>query len=69
MPVHEFECDNCGFVSEKFFRVIPKVDPISIRRVCKNCKFDATHKKLMSFNNFHLRGDGWANDNYSKESK
>ncbi len=55
MPVYEFECDNCGFLSEKFFRSIPRVDPIQIRRMCDNCKFRASHKKLMSHNSFHLK--------------
>jgi predicted nucleic acid-binding Zn ribbon protein len=69
MPVYEFECDNCGFISEKFYRAIPRTDPIQINRVCTNCKFDASHKKVLSISDFHLNGGGWANDNYSKESK
>jgi predicted nucleic acid-binding Zn ribbon protein len=71
MPNYEFECDNCGFISEKFYRAIPRVDPISIRRVCSNCKFDATHKKVLSVSTFHLKAGKvpWGEDRYSSASK
>jgi len=55
MPVYEFECDNCGFISEKFYRAIPRIDPIQLNGICENCKFDASHKKVMSHNAFHLK--------------
>jgi putative FmdB family regulatory protein len=59
MPVYEFECDNCGFISERFYPAVPRVDPMQINKVCGNCKFGASHKKLMSPNSFHLKGEGW----------
>ncbi len=70
MPVYEFECDNCGFISEKFFRSIPRVDPIQITKVCDNCKFRASHKKLMSPNTFHLKGgkSPWGEGKFSSAS-
>jgi putative FmdB family regulatory protein len=70
MPVYEFECDNCGFISEKFYRAVPRVDPIQINKVCENCKFGASHKKLMSSNSFHLKGgkSPWGEGKFSSTS-
>ncbi len=70
MPVYEFECDNCGFISEKFYRAIPRVDPIQIIKVCENCDFEASHKKLMSPNTFHLKGgkSPWGEGKFSSTS-
>jgi predicted nucleic acid-binding Zn ribbon protein len=68
MPVYEFECDNCGFISEKFYRSIPRIDPMQIVDVCINCKFRASHKKILSFNNFKLKGMGWSEDGYDKNA-
>jgi putative FmdB family regulatory protein len=68
MPIYEFECDNCGFISEKFFRTVPRVDPIQIVKVCDNCKFRASHKKLMSKSTFALSGMGWGCDGYDKSA-
>jgi predicted nucleic acid-binding Zn ribbon protein len=67
MPVYEFECDNCGFISEKFYRSIPRIDPMQIVEACINCHFVASHKKLMSFNSFHLKGgkSPWGEDKFS----
>ena len=71
MPVYEFECDYCGYVFEKFYRAIPRVDPVSIRGKCRNCKTDSTAKKLMSPNTFHLKGGKapWGEGRYSSSSK
>ena len=72
MPYYEFECDHCGSIHQRFYREIPRVDPMQIRMVCDNCSKDCTHKKIMSHNNFHLGegGVGWAEDTYSgKENK
>jgi len=56
MPNYEFECDHCGFISSKFYRSIPRVDPIQIDGKCENCDLICTHKKIMSLNTFHLKG-------------
>jgi putative FmdB family regulatory protein len=71
MPVYEFECDNCGFISERFYPAIPRVDPMQIVKVCDNCKFEASHKKLMSNNSFHLKGgkSPWGEGRHSSASK
>ena len=65
MPVYEFECDYCGFISEKFYPSVPRVDIMHIRKVCENCKGDYTHKKLMSASTFQLKGMGWGVDGYT----
>jgi putative FmdB family regulatory protein len=68
MPVYEFECDNCGFISEKFYRSIPRIDPMQIVDVCINCHFEASHKKILSFSTFNLKGMGWSEDGYDKNA-
>ncbi len=70
MPVYEFECDNCGFIWEKFYRSIPRIDVIQVVKECTNCKFKASHKKLMSLNTFHLKGgkSPWGEGKYSSSA-
>jgi putative FmdB family regulatory protein len=68
MPVYEFECDTCGFVIEKFYRAIPRVDPTQVRGACRNCgETDGTFKKIFSKNTFHLKGGKceWGAGRYS----
>jgi hypothetical protein len=33
MPYYEFECDKCGYIIERFYRVIPRIDPTQINYV------------------------------------
>lgn len=70
MPVYEFECDVCGFISEKFYRAIPRIDPIQDKKKCANCEFICTHKKIFSKNTFHLKGgkSPWGEGRYSSAS-
>jgi len=64
MPIYEFECDHCGFVWEKFYRAIPRIDLMQVHALCKNCKGYYTHKKLLSSSSFQLKGMGWGVDGY-----
>jgi hypothetical protein len=61
---------SCCRISEKFYRAIPRVDPIQIIKVCGNCEFKASHKKLMSHNTFHLKGGKvpWGEGRFSSAS-
>jgi predicted nucleic acid-binding Zn ribbon protein len=70
MPVYEFECDTCGEITEEFYRAIPRVNIMQIKKVCENCTFDCTHKKLMSYNSFHLKGgkSPWGEGKFSSTS-
>jgi putative FmdB family regulatory protein len=72
MPYYEFECDKCGYIIERFYRVIPRIDPTQIRDDCPNClELDTTFKKVISKNSFHLsnEGCGWAKDGYDRGSQ
>lgn len=70
VPVYEFECDVCGFISERFYRAVPRVDPMQIKENCKNCSIHCTHKKVLSLGEFHLKGGKvpWGEGKYSSAS-
>jgi len=63
MPYYEFECDTCGKIHEKFYRVIPRVTPLHTEIECDQCG-GLTAKKVVSVSSFHLKGVGWAKDGY-----
>ena len=72
MPVYEYECDACGYVIEKFYRAIPRVDPTQIRDACRNCgETDGMFKKVFSKNTFHLKGGKcpWGEGKFSSASE
>lgn len=57
MPIYEYNCKNCGYVFEMFFkRTAKKHENILI---CPECNELA--KRIISKNTFHLKGDGWFN--------
>ena len=71
MPVYEFECDICGFTTERFYPSIPRTTPMQIRGGCRNCgETDATFKKVLSLSAFHLKpgGVGWGAEKYSSSA-
>ena len=54
MPLYEFECSQCGGVSEHLMKISDK-DPF----ICPHCKNEGTLSKLMSRTSFVLKGSGW----------
>jgi len=52
MPIYEYECYDCGEISE----VLQKFSDKPIRK-CPAC--GGKVHKIMSMNSFHLKGDGW----------
>lgn len=69
MPYYEYECDGCGFVTERFMRSIPRTIPTHLDGKCENCQRISTFKRIISAPNFHLKGGGWARDGYSGSSQ
>jgi len=64
MPIYEYECAQCGKLSE----VLQKVsDPDP--DVCASCGGKATLSKVVSRTSFQLKGGGWYADLYSSTPK
>ena len=55
MPIYEFECESC----KQLFEEICKSTEDTIF-ICPDC--GATCSRIISKNNFHLKGVGWSDD-------
>lgn len=62
MPLYEYRCSDCG----KEFELRQKFsdEPATI---CPTC--GGSIEKLISRTSFSLKGNGWYNEGYSKDSK
>ena len=60
MPIYEFDCD-CGYNITELVGVGTK------NIICKKCGKEMN--KVISISNFHLKGSGWAADNYGIKEK
>jgi len=60
MPIYEYECSKCGVVE-----VMQGITEDPLKR-CPNCRCKV--KRLISLNNFHLKGTGWYATDYAKKS-
>ena len=58
MPLYTYECPICEIV----FESIKKYEEIVLCPKCNN-----KTQKIPSVSNFHLKGDCWAKDGYSKK--
>ena len=72
MPIYEFKCLKCGFIFERMMKVndeSPKC-MLAIKtnhpKVLERC--DGETKRLISKSTFHLKGEGWYKDGYSKKN-
>jgi putative FmdB family regulatory protein len=61
MPIYEYECTNCGRITEALQKFSDK--PLA---VCEHC--DGKLQKLISQSTFHLKGSGWYVTDYAKKS-
>ena len=61
MPVYEYQCKDCDRVIEVMKRIGDESS-----RICVKCGKKMT--KLISSNNFILKGKGWYKDGYSKKA-
>jgi len=57
MPIYEYDCPKCGVVE-----VMQKITEDPLKR-CPNCRCKV--KRLISLNNFHLKGSGWYATDYA----
>jgi len=62
MPVYEYECEQCGQISEHWLRISdPKPDK------CPHCG-GGPLKKIVSLSSFHLKGTGWYVTDYARKN-
>ncbi len=61
MPIYEYQCSDCGQVTEALQKVSDK--PL---KKCPNC--GGKLSKLMSMNTFHLKGSGWYVTDYAHKN-
>lgn len=61
MPIYEYDCPKCG--------VIEVMQSINEDRLvkCPDCRRKI--KRLISLNNFHLKGTGWYATDYANKSE
>lgn len=62
MPIYEYECEGCGGIKE----VPQKISDPPFTK-CETC--GGKLKKIVSKNNFRLKGGGWYPDGYHKKSQ
>ncbi len=62
MPIYEYECPDCGNVTEALQKFSDK--PLSR---CKSC--GGKLHKLISHSSFHLKGTGWYVTDYANKSR
>ena len=61
MPIYEYECKKCNIIKEIL------VLPCDKEPKCPKCK--GIMDRLISRSTFKLKGDGWADDSYTKGIK
>ncbi|HIC85584.1 MAG TPA: zinc ribbon domain-containing protein [Desulfobacterales bacterium] len=61
MPIYEYECSDCGVISEAW----QKITDSPLER-CEHC--GGRLKRLISQNTFHLKGTGWYVTDYAAKS-
>lgn len=62
MPIYEYECTNCGKITEAMQKFSDA--PLS---TCPSC--GGTLRKLISLSTFHLKGTGWYVTDYANKSQ
>ncbi len=62
MPIHEYECLQCGRIEE----ALQKFSDRSLTK-CRHCS--GKLQKLVSRSSFHLKGNGWYATDYANKSR
>lgn len=62
MPIYEYECVNCGKITEAMQKFSDA--PLTI---CPSC--GGSLRKLISLSTFHLKGTGWYVTDYAHKSQ
>lgn len=65
MPQYLFECEGCGATTTLTLSVTERNEDVN----CPNPDCSELMKRIPAASNFHLRGNGWAYDNYGLRSK
>jgi putative FmdB family regulatory protein len=65
MPIYEYSCNVCKNTYDEYVPSLKKGESTAFVSVCPVCHSDDV-KKIVSLSSFHLKGSGWAKDNYSK---
>lgn len=68
MPIHEFQCSKCSYVTEKIVQLnsVDEEEFTTFIEPCPNCG-NNTFNKIMSLSSFKLEGSGWADTGYQKK--
>lgn len=67
MPIYEFECPECGYTKEYIMFPAEEEELLVFCDVCSGGGVSTAMNRRPSVCNFHLKGDGWAKDGYSKK--
>ena len=54
MPIYEYQCGQCGHISEK---LQSRTDPPP--QTCPSCGAQGSLERIISQTSFHLKGGGW----------
>jgi len=63
MPIYEYECQNCGIITEALQGF--KEKPLKKCPECGKLKLE----RMISLSSFHLKGNGWYTTEYGKNTK
>lgn len=66
MPLFDFKCSTCGFLTE---RIVKSSSNDSDYPICDTCLTKLSRIFTLSRTSFVLGGDGWAKDGYQKGQK
>ena len=68
MPLYEYQCPKCKDNIEILQRGFEEKKPPFCTKCSKNKKL-VIMKRMISRNEFHLKGDGWYKDHYGLKEK
>ena len=63
MPRYDYQCPKCGSI----FEVEKAISLAGEDERCMYCEDEPVMKKIPSLSTFHLKGGGWAKDNYGNK--
>ena len=64
MPLYDFGCEDCGYTVEILTK---SAGSSEIVLTCPECEKETMIRKV-SLSTFHLKGQGWEKDGYTKQS-
>ena len=67
MPIYEFQCEECGSVTEVIYKMADA--PQDILVICPTEMRSSFHRRIISLSSHHLKGKGWSKDGYENPAK